>query len=261
LNAARTALGVLFLAAVDCGGSHPPTASAASSRDEAFDGRTSVVAESPDAPDVSPNTVVRFTPGMVRPRLLSHPAPTYTREAFDARVGGIALIRCVINLDGTLEQCRIVKGLPHMDEALLESVSQWTYTPVFYKGHPQRVEMVIPVRVSPPGARQRSVVPDANLTIRTQIHPGAQRCFEYGLALSPHDGRLVIRVEVGPEGDVDSADVSVNDGISDGVASCVLTVAENAHFSPPGPQGATVAIPLDFRTNGAVQTDAGAPAR
>jgi TonB family protein len=251
----------LLFAAVGCGGSHPPTAeSAASPTDDSTPPRAAGTgdADSPDGRDVSPETVTRLSPGMVRPRLLSHPPLKYTREAMDARVGGVALVKCVVNLDGTLEQCRIVQGLPYMNEALLESVSQWRYTPVLYKGHPQRVEMIIPVRVHPPGVRQRSVVPDVDLTIQTQIHPGAQRCLEDGLARSPQGGRLVIRVEVGPEGDVESADVAVNDGVSDAVASCVVGVAERAHFSPPGPQGATVSIPLDFRTNGAVQTDAGA---
>jgi protein TonB len=104
------------------------------------------------APGVSPTTVVRFGPGVAKPVLVSQAPMVFTREAYEHNVGGIALVKCIIELDGSVSQCRIVKGLPYMNEAILGSVSRWRYTPVLYKGHPQRVEMVIPVRVHPPAA-------------------------------------------------------------------------------------------------------------
>jgi hypothetical protein len=38
-----------------------------------------------------------------------------------------------------------------MDQAILDALKGWRYTPVMYQGHPQRVEMVIPIRVATPG--------------------------------------------------------------------------------------------------------------
>ena len=67
------------------------------------------------------------------------------------RVSGVALAKCVINLDGSLSDCKIMKGLPYMDQAILESLKGWRYTPVMYQGHPQRVEMVIPIRLASQG--------------------------------------------------------------------------------------------------------------
>ena len=95
--------------------------------------------------------VIPFGAGMQRPTLLKPPEVRYSKEALAMRIGGLALVKCVINLDGTLSDCRIVKGLPYMDAQILEAVRSSRYTPVMFQGHPQRVEMSIPFRVPTPG--------------------------------------------------------------------------------------------------------------
>ena len=45
-------------------------------------------------------------------------APQYTREALEARVQGLMIVKCVVQLSGKLENCRIIKPLPHMDEIM-----------------------------------------------------------------------------------------------------------------------------------------------
>jgi hypothetical protein len=57
----------------------------------------------------------------------------------------------VINLDGSLSDCKITHGVPYMDQAILDVLKTWKYTPVIFQGHPQRVEMTIPIRISTPG--------------------------------------------------------------------------------------------------------------
>ena len=84
---------------------------------------------------------------MTRPALLSKTDPLYTREALEARVEGLMLVKCVITPRGGLTNCRIVKGLPHMDSAVLAALSKWTYSPVTYQGQAVSVDYVIPVRL------------------------------------------------------------------------------------------------------------------
>jgi protein TonB len=96
-------------------------------------------------------TVIPFGAGMELPRLLVKTEPVYSREAAAMHVSGIALVKCIINLDGSLTDCRIVKGLPYMDQAILESLRTWKYTPVMYQGHPQRVEKTLQSHVVPSG--------------------------------------------------------------------------------------------------------------
>jgi protein TonB len=95
--------------------------------------------------------------GMVKPRVLCAPAIAYSRDAIAHRVGGVALVKCVIELDGSLSDCRIVKGLPYMDDQILASMRTWRYTPVLFKGRAVRVEMIIPVRLPvPPPPKEKA---------------------------------------------------------------------------------------------------------
>lgn len=91
--------------------------------------------------------VLPFRDGMTRPSLLEKVDPTFTREARDANVSGLILTKCVITTSGALRACRIVKGIPSMDEAVLKALAKWRYTPVVYQGRAVAVEYVIPVRL------------------------------------------------------------------------------------------------------------------
>jgi protein TonB len=98
----------------------------------------------------STSSVLPFGPGMNRPSLLNQTAPIYTREAKAAQVSGLILVKCVINVSGSLSGCHIIKGLPFMDQAVLTALSTWKYTPITYQGHAVSVEYVIPVRLVAP---------------------------------------------------------------------------------------------------------------
>jgi protein TonB len=95
-------------------------------------------------------TVVPFGEGMTRPSLLSKVDPAYTREALEAKVEGLMIVRCVITTQGALERCRIVKGLPHMNEAVLTALTMWRYTPTAYQGQLVNIDYNIPVRLVMP---------------------------------------------------------------------------------------------------------------
>jgi periplasmic protein TonB len=94
---------------------------------------------------------VPFGAGMNRPTWKSNPPPTWTREAAAIRVEGTAIVKCVITIEGTLQNCRLIKGLPHMDQAILTVLKEWrTNGPVMFQGHPVSVDYTIPVRVVAP---------------------------------------------------------------------------------------------------------------
>lgn len=94
--------------------------------------------------------IMPFGDGMTRPTLISKADPIYTREALSARVEGLLIAKCVITTSGELTRCRVVKGLPHMDNAVLSALAKWRYSPVLYQGKPTSVEYVISVRLVPP---------------------------------------------------------------------------------------------------------------
>lgn len=93
---------------------------------------------------------IPFGEGMTRPAPLAQPAPVYTREASAAHAQGTVSVRCVITVEGTLQNCRVIHGVPFMDGAVLEALSRWRYTPVMFQGRPASVYYVINLRLVAP---------------------------------------------------------------------------------------------------------------
>ena len=83
---------------------------------------------------------------------------------------------------------------------------------------------VVPVGNVEYGGSPMSVpVSNAEAVIRSQIHPGAKRCYQRGLESDPTQaGKLVILIKVAPSGEVDSASASSNNGLSASVAACIV---------------------------------------
>jgi periplasmic protein TonB len=96
------------------------------------------------------SSVLPFGAGMTRPSPVSQSEIVYTREAKAAHVEGLALVKCTIMTTGKLSNCRTVKALPHMEQAVLASVSRWEYTPITYQGHAVSVDYVIKVQLVAP---------------------------------------------------------------------------------------------------------------
>jgi periplasmic protein TonB len=98
-------------------------------------------------PPPPPSTSVLFdAQTMTRPALLSGPQPAYTREARAARVEGTVIAQCTISVEGSLRDCRILKGLPFLDDAVLSAFQQQRYKPALYGGRPISVRYVVSVR-------------------------------------------------------------------------------------------------------------------
>ena len=47
------------------------------------------------------------------------------------------IVKCVITTEGRVESCRIIKPLPHMEQAVLVWLQSSKYKPVTFQGQPQ----------------------------------------------------------------------------------------------------------------------------
>lgn len=95
--------------------------------------------------------VLPFGAGMTAPQLVSAGVPLqYTQEAARARVSGVIIAKCTITREGDVEKCRLIKGLPHMDEAVLESLTSRQYRPVTFQGRPVSVTYTFHVNLKLP---------------------------------------------------------------------------------------------------------------
>jgi protein TonB len=79
------------------------------------------------------------------PTKLRHVGPVYPKVAMAASVQGIVIIEAVIDATGRVAEARVLRGVPMLDEAALEAVRQWEYSPTLLDGVPTPVRMTITV--------------------------------------------------------------------------------------------------------------------
>lgn len=71
--------------------------------------------------------------------------PVYPQEAQDARVQGVVIVEATIDGTGRIREARVLRSIPMLDEAALEAVRQWEFTPTLLNGVPVPVIMTMTV--------------------------------------------------------------------------------------------------------------------
>lgn len=107
--------------------------------------------------------------------------------------------------------------------------------------------VVGPTGVAQVGGSSATVpVSDADRVI-AGLRPRFRACYQAGLNTDPSmAGKVQIMAKIGPNGEVSSASVASNTGLSASVASCIARHVKNAQFSAPGGSGSTLSIPVTF---------------
>jgi protein TonB len=104
-----------------------------------------VVGGLPDAPPPPPQQAVRVGGQIKEPKKLKHVAPVYPAIATQARVQGVVILECTISPQGKVTEVKVLRGIPLLDEAAIEAVKQWVYTPTLLNGVPVPVIMTVTV--------------------------------------------------------------------------------------------------------------------
>lgn len=99
----------------------------------------------PTPPPPAPAAPVRVGPRIREPTKIRHVPPVYPVMAQQARVEGVVVIEAVIGVDGRVKEARVLRSKPLLDEAALEAVRQWTFTPTTLNGVPVPVIMTVTV--------------------------------------------------------------------------------------------------------------------
>jgi len=105
-----------------------------------------VVGGLPDAPPPPPVKPVRVGGDVHEPRKVLDVAPVYPVLATKAGVQGIVIIEATIDARGRVVNATVLKSIPVLDEAALQAVRQWVYTPTLLNGVPTPVIMTVTVR-------------------------------------------------------------------------------------------------------------------
>lgn len=94
-------------------------------------------------------TAVRVGGAVRNPTKIKDVAPVYPAIARSARVSGTVQIELTVGPDGKVADWRVVKGVPLLNEAALDAVKQWEYTPTRVKGVAVPVIINVAVNFTP----------------------------------------------------------------------------------------------------------------
>jgi TonB family protein len=72
-------------------------------------------------------------------------SPVYPPVAREAGVSGVVILEVRIDTDGNVEQARVLKSIPLLDEAALDAVKQWRFVPTLLNGAPVPIMMTVTV--------------------------------------------------------------------------------------------------------------------
>lgn len=100
----------------------------------------------PMLPPQAPSGPVRVADLPVAPRKTNDARPAYPDIARKARIAGTVVMEAVLDPTGRVTQLRVIQSVPLLDQAALDAVRQWRYTPSTYGGRPVSVLMTITVR-------------------------------------------------------------------------------------------------------------------
>jgi TonB family protein len=102
------------------------------------------------APASVAQTAIELNDSMTVPSMVSGPDPEYTPDAVERGVEGTMQVRCVITADGQVRSCKVLKGLPFMNGAVLGALERRKYRPALAQGKPVDVYYTFNIRLKLP---------------------------------------------------------------------------------------------------------------
>ncbi len=96
-----------------------------------------------DAPP--PPQAVRVGGNIKEPKKIKYVVPVYPPIAKSARIQGTVTLECTISPQGRVMDIRVIRSLPLLDQAAIDAVRQWVFTPTLLNGVPVPVIMTVNV--------------------------------------------------------------------------------------------------------------------
>ena len=88
---------------------------------------------------------VRIGGQIKAPKKIKDVKPVYPAIAQSARVAGAVTIEATIGPDGKVIDAKVVRSIPLLDQAALDAVRQWEYTPTLLNGVPVPVLVTVTI--------------------------------------------------------------------------------------------------------------------
>jgi periplasmic protein TonB len=102
----------------------------------------------PAQPSIDASGAIRVGGDIAPPAKTKHVAPVYPADAQAARVEGLVIIEALIGTDGLVKDTKVLRSVQMLDQAAVDAVSQWEFTPTLLNGVPTSVIMNVTVNFS-----------------------------------------------------------------------------------------------------------------
>lgn len=96
----------------------------------------------PPPPKAEP---VRVGGDIKEPKKIKDAKPVYPQVAMAAKVEGMVIIEATIGKDGSVQDAKILRHVPLLDQAAMDAVKEWKFTPTTLNGQPVEVLMTVTV--------------------------------------------------------------------------------------------------------------------
>ena len=83
---------------------------------------------------------------MQAPRKIVNVSPRYPPTAQSARIEGPVVLDAVIDATGRVTDVRVTRSIPLLDQAAIDAVRQWRFTPTLLNGEPVSILLTVTVR-------------------------------------------------------------------------------------------------------------------
>jgi TonB family protein len=82
------------------------------------------------------------------PKKIKDVKPVYPPAAKSAKIAGVVIIEATIGADGKVIDTKVLRSVPMLDQAALDAVRQWEFTPTLLNGKPVPVIMTVTTNFS-----------------------------------------------------------------------------------------------------------------
>jgi len=93
----------------------------------------------------APEAPVRVGGNIATPRKIVDVRPVTPPEAVKADVRGVVIVEIVIGPDGAVRDAKVLRSIPPLNQAAIDTVRQWRYEPTLLNGMPVPVIMTVTV--------------------------------------------------------------------------------------------------------------------
>jgi TonB family protein len=101
-------------------------------------------------PGTTAGQPVRVGGNIKPPTKITHVDPVYPEIAKSARVQGVVIMEATIDEQGRVAEARVLRSIPLLDQAALDAIRQWEFTPTLLNGAPVPVIMTMTVQFTLP---------------------------------------------------------------------------------------------------------------